>query len=457
MTSALPSSSPRSPRFRRGSLTAVLAGALLAGSAAAATSAAGPASANPVPDLNAYVNLITLQTGATNAFTYYPPTREGVRETERLAPRGSSNCTVVSTGNDVVDLVGLPKPAGLRDGSIGVTDKTSGESCGQVNTSASESLTINLRGKKSSLAVLDIELQKDAVVLATLDDGVATTPAVYVELQSGGNISPTDTPKSGLDAAVESCAVGTSSGPNANVTDNCRWVISGTIFDRITLTAIAGQFSLEGGADGIVANRTAEEPAGFPANLSYFSLVTLCADTNLTVTIGGTTQAGDGSSYTRYGFNADGSLCLALPTTLTRDTAGDLELAKPLGQPFEQGVVTAEWLADPGTPATNKTEVNFWADKRTTGWVPITWCPATLLNTNGTVKWIAGIDPATAVAQLNALGLFDQDQRPSVTPVIADNNLYQYACVLSRSTSYVGAKFETVERIYLLGDIFIRR
>ena len=49
-----------------------------------------------------------------------------------------------------------------------------------------------------------------------------------------------------------SCLPGaTSSAPNSRI-DNCRWVIDGALFDKIALTATAGQFSLEGGADGTV-------------------------------------------------------------------------------------------------------------------------------------------------------------------------------------------------------------
>ena len=238
-------------------------------------------------------------------------------------------------------------------------------------------------------------------------------------------------------------------------------MIEGAVFDRIELTAVAGQFSLEGGADGTVTRRTAPEPAGYPTKLSYFRTVVLCTPENATATISGSTQAGDGSSFTRENANADGSTCVALATTLTRDGAGDLELAKAPGQPFQQGVLTADWVAEPGTDlAVNKTEVNFWAARppRRTGWVTIPWCPAPLLNQNGSVKFLTGIDsssPTAAAEDLETLGLDDQDQR--TLELGNDNGLYQYACVLTRSTAYNGTSFETVETIYMLGDIFIRR
>ncbi len=462
MTSAVPSSNPRSPRFRRGGLTAVLAGALLAGSTALAVTAA-PASASYDDDDDGpsptYTSLITLQTGEKNAFTLYPPTTAELRSIQPLASTSSKNCTIKTPAGSVVALTGSSAP-GLRSGSIGVADQTSGQACSQVNAGTPpEALTIDLLTLHSDLAVLDVELQKNAVILATAYNG--DTVAGYFELQSGTNIKQDGKPISPQVATVATCQVASSSGPNSNVSDNCRWVIEGAVFNRIVLTAVAGQFSLEGGADGTVTRRTAPEPAGYPAKLSYFRTVVPCTPENATATVSGSTQAGDGSSFTRENTNADGSTCVALPTTLRRDTVGDLELVKAPGQPFQQGVLTAEWLANPGTDsAVNKTEVNFWADKRESGWVTIPWCPTALLAPGGTVEWLTGIVPATAVAQLNALGLADQDQR--TLELGNDNGLYQYACVLSRSTTYTEptpetAQYETVEKIYMLGDIFIRR
>ena len=197
---------PPNPIRRRG-LTAVLAGALLAGSTALAVTAA-PASATNTPSPD-YTNLITLQTGYTNAFTLYPAVQGGARVTQPLASMSSKDCTIKAPAGSVVALSGSKAP-GLRSGSIGVADKTSGEACSQVNASSGDFLSIDLLTLHSDLAVLDVELQKNAVILATVYDG--DTVAGYFELQSGTGVTPGGTPTSRPDAKVAICQVSSSFG-----------------------------------------------------------------------------------------------------------------------------------------------------------------------------------------------------------------------------------------------------
>jgi hypothetical protein len=367
----------------------------------------------------------------------------------------------ISTTPTVITFSGNA-PVGLKGGSIGIATKTDddkgsgqGQSCSQV--SANEQLTLSLNTNVSWYAVLDVEVQKDAVIVATPKKaGVAGTPFV---LLSGNS---TTSPPAGLPAGAitSTCSVSTSSGPNSNISDNCRWVLDGGLFDTLQLKAVKGQFSLEGGADGANIPSTAPERAGTPAIVSYFLLSVPCTPANSTVSISGSTIVGDDASFTRSTTNTDGSSCLTVPTSLSRDGDGDLVLTKPALQPFSQGVVKVPFLANPGTDdATNTIEGNFLPNKAESGWVTLPWCPAALFDADGVYQPLSGVpsNAAAAATYLTGLGLKDQDKQTATEGI--NNNLFQTACVLGRSVTFVpGATptFKTVDSVYILGDWYGR-
>ena len=142
-------------------------------------------------------------------------------------------------------------------------EKKSGTSCYQV-AAPSESLELGLgQGLRTAIgadavatsAYLDVELKGSARVLATaLLGGVVV--GTY-EVQSGSSIGKPTV----ADHTPFACTSSSDSGPDSGVNDNCRWPVSapswtgaddGVFFDTLTLKALVGSFSLEGGADGAV-------------------------------------------------------------------------------------------------------------------------------------------------------------------------------------------------------------
>ena len=441
MSLGVPSSSPRSHRGRRAGLTAVLAGALVAGSAVVATSVAAPASAD-----NLYSNLITLQTGAKNEWKLYPTDTKVAPSTQGISATSSGNCTIKTPTGTIADLGGSKK-AGLRSGSIGIADKTSGESCAQVSASPSETLTIDLKGKDIDLAVLDVELQKDAVILAAAFNGPTDTTPVYFELQSGSNITANGSTKSGKTATVAKCQVDTSSGPNSNVNDNCRWVIEDTVFDRISLTAVAGQFSLEGGADGTVTRRTGPEPSGTPANLSYVRIAeTLdCNESTFTLPISGIAPQ---VSVDRLG-NADPTqTCEGFTYELT-NTSAQVNFIKPFDtQTSVQFVMNLVWPITGVVADLPPVKFSFHnSDGLLSGTTyTLDWCRNTQYDANGKVT---GLNPNPL---FNA-SIADMETGPGYPGK-------QYACVVPRTQLLVDAGNNPTgwtQQIYILGDAYARR
>jgi hypothetical protein len=457
----------RIQRHRRIWTTALAVGVLAAG-ALATSAGAGPANAavaSPAKDV------ITIDTTiATPAIRYW--NSAGVEQTQQTLGNQSKGCGIKTAGASWLALgASMPNanpqpPVGYLVGSIGVAEKSasSAQSCGEVNSTGGERLTIGLGSKVATTALLDVEVKQNAVILATAKRNGTTV--AYFELQSGGSVTadgssrvsasltPADVPHT-----VWACNLSADSGSDSKANDNCGWLIS-AIFDSVQLDAITGSFSVEGGGDGPVpGSRTG---TGQIETVSYFTLGVPCTSANSTIQISGSTFATDGSTYTRYTSNADGTECLALPTTLSRQTDGDLELTKPSGQPAMQGVVTGQWLSDPETEAINTTEVNFVAGAPEANWVPMPWCPSALYDAAGNPRALTGISPIpdTAAGQLTTLGLEDQDfsvYDPAHQD--ADNDLFQYACILGRSTSYVvsSQQFKTTDAIFLLGDVLMRK
>lgn len=431
---------PRRSLRRTGFIGAL--GVSLVAAAFAATISAGPASAHddddPAPPNGTVANLIVLGTGEHGSYAE----RFGATGTSeaRQSIGNARNSCVMATSSTVLEFTSTGLGAGLKAGSIGSAEAKSGLACGQVNTSGSETLTMKLAaGTFADLAVLDIEVQKNVVVRATTF--VGSTAVGQFELQSGTSGGATPDPAG---AVVSLCNRGaSSSGPNSSSSDNCRWVIDGAVFDRIQLkAAAAGQFSLEGGADGASIPATGATPAGLPTNVSYFRQAVPCTASNSTFTF---TGSGTPTGSVTRGENADGTDCLFIPVTLTPG-AGTLELVKT-GAPYSQFIVDVTWTANLNELA-KVTEVDFGNVSQA-----MELCPSALRNpaTGALVDLDEATlpdDPTALRAALSALGIEDMDGDVN-TPV-------QYSCSGIRTPTWNGSGYNVTEQIYLLGDVVWR-
>jgi hypothetical protein len=472
MTSAVPAH-----RARRVGLTAVLAGSLVAGSAIVATTVAAPASAED----NAFTSLVTLQTGSTNEWQWFPADPTGTVLSQPIAATSTNNCTIKTPGGSVATLGGAPKGPGLRSGSIGIAEKNSGESCGQVNAPG-EVLSINLGSKIANQAVLDLELQKNAVVLATLTGPSGT---IYLELQTGSSITNARTPApagapAGEDVTLATCQVEASSAPNSGSSDNCRWVIDAT-FTAISLKAIKGNASLEGGADGSVTRLSSTEgvqdaePLPAAKDLTYFRVVEACTELNTLTTIASTGGTGLPTGQVKRSLtNVDGTPCLTDGLTATAKDATTVDILKK-GQPYAQYIVKIGWRKAPTTaalksPATSQTTIQFDIPGTTPGERALSdeeilpWCPTSLFDAatsepvtgGGTVlkSLGTGLSDAALKAALTNLNITDMDG--------VDTNSVQFACIQDRDVDYVAATgtsaatFVVNDLIYVLGDLRFR-
>ena len=475
MTSGIPSSSPGSRRGRRAGLTALVAGSLIASGIVVATTVAGPAAAtNTYP----FTDILTIETsaGKTAAKSYnsvntVAPTVQELNAKNCALTIGGAQASGSVVGLTATRGAGETPPeanVGVYGGSIGVAEKGSGngQSCSQVNSGSSpEALTLTLTGKTASLAVLDIEVQKNVVI-----DAVAMRGETVVEtftLATGTAAVP---------VGATECKVGqTSSAPNSNSSDNCKWEIApGSSFDTLVLTTAAdspGQFSLEGGSDW--AGGALAKDGDVPANATYFLLDVSCEplETGVNkITIGSATgEATANSTWQRLPYNADGSPCLKSNVEEVSQDGNEVYFKKGKNQPFAQYLFEIEWNVPAGAKE-KATTIDFELNVNGDGQVPMTWCPESLWGTaeDGTTPKLVGLQYAST-AEFNAKaevdGIFDYDFAPSTAEengtdaAIPQNGITQYACTFGKKeTSYSPANGYTfIEQIYVVGDAYARR
>lgn len=310
---ALTTSTTAVARSRRRLVTVGLAVLALV----AATGSAG-ASADTTAPPSYISSWLALSTGATNTVALVTPAGTTTR-TQTLG--GGSNCAMTQGDQGLLAFSGSGSLGpGLNTGSIGVREKKNalGTSCSAVDAASAESLTLALGGGVSPLvaasASLDVDLKQSAQILATAKRG--TTTVGRYELRSGSSIlTPAPLPGGAVPAAnVWQCNNPADSGPDSGTNNNCRWEISapswtglaedGVVFDSLTLTAVTGSFSLEGGADGVVDDPTYPMPAYFGADrdASILELVEGVIGCGDTATLRGTVA----STWKRLGnFGAD--------------------------------------------------------------------------------------------------------------------------------------------------------
>jgi hypothetical protein len=407
---------------------------------------------------------IAIQTGATSRITLNGPSGQ-IGTAQSLAP--AANCGVnLGTSPQLITLQGstggAPSAtlASYLSGSIGVKEKKSGTSCYQVNAVTTESLQIGLgtgvTGATSlgadavaTSAYLDVELKGGVRILATATLKNQPVPNGTFELQSGSERS---TPVS--TGAVEfECNPQADSGADSNISDNCRWPISapswladddGVVFDTLTLKALAGSFSLEGGADGAVL------PAAPYASTPNASILEIASDT---LGCSGKTEPTPGGGQTpvvtiyRLGNVDTTTACAPTPYSLNSGTRF-AQFLKPLASQTSAQFV---WDVKGQLPYTGDNTVlpNITINYETPDAngaspdVPLGWCPDSTYQP--TAPFYAGYTTQQVAA------LPDQDNvAPGDTP-----NGKQYACVISRAANASNGDPDYLsynDKVYVYGD-----
>ncbi|MEI6362313.1 MAG: hypothetical protein WCP95_09265 [Actinomycetes bacterium] len=426
---------------------------------AAITPAAAPAVAvDPSSSLGGML-VLTTGPGAVGTVTYK---KTGVPDvTQSLAATSCAMTTTPTLLGFKAFVNGIPSTVGLRNGSIGVKDGTStAVACGRVSTTSTntESLQIDLNvGRPSGTvkpvatsAFLDLEVKGNARIQAVTSlNGV---PNGVYELQAGTSIGSAPTAFSALSSsdthvANPNCGALIDPLDDDGYRDNCRFAIStpswlgsddGNVFDSITLKAISGSFSLEGGADGSVVPLP---PATLPQRGSIFELsesVLSCGDTT-TLPVDGTLP---GAVITRLNNSVDPATCNAVPFTLTH-TARTITFLKPVSQQqTAQFTIKATWPElnrgdSPGdVPVTNyEFTPGLFAPRA------ITWCSAPIFDGAGNL---------TGISNLAA----QPDLEPDTTVGAMPGK--QYTCLASSSATMAGdgsGTLTVVQQIFLAGDI----
>ena len=341
-------------------------------------------------------------------------------------------CELLTSG-DLLGFEPVPdsfQPVGLKDGKIGVreSDTATGTSCSAVDSSTGESLVLTIGPKAArqghslvaTSASLDVALKQGAKVSATME--------------LGGVVAGT---------AVLECGVNADCGPDSGVSDHVRWPIGsatdGIVFDTLTLEAVAGSFSLSGGADGVVSPETGI--AGH-AGASIFELVdAVDCNESVTFTPGENVQS---SKWKRLdNLTTD---CTAYPYT----TATGTDAAGPFahfGMPGD---------ADPDAQAV--WEVTFVYSGKT---------PTALFAFDETNGIIAPVESFTPLGACNPADVTTSGARDGWAPTadyaygnldvdVESGAVVGYACLLDTQTANVKSVKTVTFTAYVLGDAGFR-
>ena len=331
--------------------------------------------------------------------------------------------------------------ASYASGSIGVKEKKTGTSCYQVGA-PSESLELGLgQGLRTALgpgavatsAYLDVELKGSARILATAR--LAGVVVGTFELQSGysAGLPPV------ASTAPFVCSTGADSGPADHERDNCRWPISaddGIYFDTLTLAALKGSFSVEGGSDGSVL------PSA-PLSTPKASILEIAPDT---VGCGGSTETalavGAQPEVTVHRLdNVGATPCSAVPYALST-APNSARFVKPLTiQPTAQFVwdVTSLFPSTAATTVLPDIKIDYETPDAAgaSPLVQLGWCPGANAVDD------PALFPGYTAAQVATLP--DQDDFVGT----------QFACVISRTAKAVAGNPDQVsvrDLVYVYGD-----
>ena len=397
---------------------------------------------------------VAIQTGTASSITLNNASGQ-VGAAQTLAPGADCGIVQGAAASRFLTIEGTTRTnftegmASYQSGSIGVKEKKSGTSCYQVNAATTEQLRLRLGPQVAGLvgstavassAYLDLELKQSARIVATLS--LAGVAQASYELQSGATI--------GLPPLTNTtpftCNNPADSGPDSGVNDNCRWPVStpswtggddGIFFDTITLKAVNGAFSLEGGGDGAVLPQS---PTSTP-NASVIEIV------EGTLDCGGQTRteqaSGDEPQVTvRRLDNVGGTTCAAVPYSLANAPLS-AQFLKPLdSQTTAQFVWDLLWQFPQQAGSTALPELKIDYEVPTPGTtVTLGWCPDPTYGSAGQFLGYSGGLPASAT-----------DQEPDLAGV-------QFACVISRDAKSLDGNPDVTgshDRVYVYGDARLR-
>lgn len=413
--------------------------------------------------------VLTTGPGSVGAVTYKKP---GVPDvTQALS---ATNCAMTTTPSLLgfkAFVNGNPSTVGLRNGSIGVKDGTSTSmACGRVSTTSTttESLQIDLAvGRPSgsvkpvaTAAFLDIEVKGNARIQAVTSlNGV---PNGVYELQAGSSIGSAPTLLSSVssdDTHVTNPNCGAVIDPydDDGYRDNCRFAISvpswlgsddGNVFDSITLKALSGSFSLEGGADGTISPAP---PATFPQRGSIFELsesVLSCGDTT-SLPVNG---AQPGVTITRQPNATNPANCDPVPFTLTHADKS-FTFLKPITQQDEQFTISATWpMANRGGTTGDLPVTNYEFTLGLFGPRPITWCTAPTFAKDGNGAFVRDANGSLILTGISDLAT-QPDLEPDTTPGAMPGK--QFTCLATSNAvmDETTGQLTVVQQIYLTGDV----
>jgi hypothetical protein len=432
-----------------------------------------PATSGPGQPLG----FIAIDTDSTPGITLHTATGPVAGGLETLSG-DKQQCTALLGGDQLLGLrgsVGGAFAAGLASyatGSLGVKEKKSGTSCSQVNAPTTETLELKLGAATAtalksptavSAAYLDLELKQSAQILATASRGGEVVGRF--ELRSGTSALPiTDVVPV---ANVAKCANGADSGPDSGVNDNCRWAVSpgdDISFDTLTLQAVQGAFSLEGGGDGQVVTKAVPlDPSvviEWPTvNASVLELVDGYEGT---LACGNSTplQPADGDApavIVHRLNNVGGDSCTEVPYYLGNGSRY-AQFLKPLDtQTRAQFVWEVTWRLPYTGTSSVLPQLTLDYETGTPVRVDLGWCP----DPSGlpvTSPWTGGYTDT----QFNAVNPADPSKA-----LLPDQDEYagkQFACVISRDAKVVdggavGAADDYIQAhdlVYVLGDAGMR-
>lgn len=420
--------------------TGVLALAASLALAAGAVTAVLPASAvdEPIAYQPAGALSLTTSTTGTGQVEY-----EGI--VQPLTKIGSCE---LSTGSDLLRFEGLlgsdPTPKlGFNSGSIGVIETGAAGFCNRVDAvslrSKSETLVLTLGSELTNFAAKPLVARS-----ASLDLEVKSAP-----FWLGGTKARIEI-KTYLGAEPVGALEVTQGSPTcpAKDGDNCQVLIPETAdkyFDRVTLKAVKGSFSLEGGSDPLTSTQVTKPAATTFELFSEVDAVFSCESSDpLEV----------GNANVEYLGNADpDDLCEDFGVTLE---SGDTQVRflKPLDiSPTAQFVFEINWTLEPEPGSTWSPGVTLppaYIDFELPGGEGeklMPFCPAYLFDDAGD---LVGVTDLTSEA--DRADLSSRDMETLDVPGAAET---QFACIGSR---HVDARDEFIvsDMIYLIGDAKMR-
>jgi hypothetical protein len=405
----------------------------------------------PVADATTPVQVpagtLSFITGATDQLVYDKGTASTADDAVQPVGRSSpTSCNLAPTSGDLLTWSASGGVPGLLFDSVGVTSpQASVLSCNRVNSKPAEALTLSLNRTPGGIydtpfgqayanaANLDIEMKGDgALVKAVTSKDGAVTGTFYLALKDDDWYKKSTTTQ--VPAGTTICGSSKYDQPSSTSNrDNCYWSISGVNFDSITLSAVRGAFSLEGGGDwGCIG--TAD------THRTTFSLV---VDADGELCVGGTANSTsnsvfDQSTITRLpDAGATTDACgQAVVYTLDTDATG-VTFRKPASAVDAQFLVqiTREYTTDLPNPVP-ALRIN-WLDDPDTGAQDIPWCPESVYSPesgNG------------GLTDFNAAGIPEGADGSSQQPGV------QYTCLYDSDPTLVDGVLTQVDSFYLIGD-----